>query len=427
MPSHQWVDLTDTSGAFGATVLTGAKFGSDKPDDHTLRLTLLRTPGVEGSRGYTDQTSQDWGRHEIVYGIAGHAGDFRKGCTDWQGFRLDQPPAAFLAPAHPGALGRTLSLMTVGNGRVRALAFKKAEQGDEMVVRLVEMSGKPAKRVKVSFAAPLVSAREINGVEAILGPAHLAGGALVADFGPFEVRSFAVKMGPPPARTAAPKFQAVPLGYDVYASTSDGHIPVGGFDAAGRTLPAEMLPAQIEYDGIDFTLGPADKRNAMTTRGQVLPLPAGINSRVYILAASAGGDQKAAFKIGDKPVELTIQDWGGYIGQWDNRVWTTRTEIAPTGPGPAPRLRTVQEYATLIPGFIKPAPVAWFASHRHLQDGTNDVYACAYLFAYSIEVPAGATTLTCPDNDRIRVLAVTVSDEGRAVRPAQPLYDTLQR
>ena len=426
MPSHQWVDLTDASGAFGVTILTGSKFGSDKPDDHTLRLTLLRTPGIEG-RGYTDQSSQDWGRHEIVYGIAGHAGDFREGGTDWQGLRLDQPPAAFVAPAHPGALGTTLSLMSVSNKRVRALALKKAEQSDEIVVRLVEMSGKPAKGVKVSFAAPLVSAREINGVEAIVGPAGLSRGALVTDFGPFEVRSFAVRMGPPPARTAAPKFQAVPLGYDVYASTRDGRIPVGGFDAAGRTLPAEMLPARIEYDGIDFILGPADKRNAMTTRGQVLSLPAGISGRVYILAASAAGDQKAAFKIGDKPVNLTVQDWGGYVGQWDNRLWTTRQEIAPAAQGASLRLRTVQEYAALIPGFIKPAPVAWFASHRHSQDGTNDVYAYAYLFAYVIEMPAGATTLTCPDNDRIRVLAVTVSDEGRAVRPAQPLYDTLQR
>jgi hypothetical protein len=30
-------------------------------------------------------------------------------------------------------------------------------------------------------------------------------------------------------------------------------------------------------------------------------------------------------------------------------------------------------------------------------------------------------------NERIRILAVTVSDESGAVRPAQPLFDTLQR
>src|SRR5438876_380202 len=46
VPSHQWIDLTDISGEFGATVLTDCKNGSDKPNDHTIRLTLVRTPGT---------------------------------------------------------------------------------------------------------------------------------------------------------------------------------------------------------------------------------------------------------------------------------------------------------------------------------------------------------------------------------------------
>jgi len=427
MPSHQWVDLTDASGAFGATILTGPKIGSDKPDDHTLRLTLVRTPGVEGARGYTDQASQDWGRHEMVYGIAGHAGDFRRGGTDWEALRLDQPPAAFIAPAHNGPLGRSLPLMTVGNGRVRVLALKKAELSDEAVVRLVEMNGKPAKNIKVSFAAPLIAAREVNGIEDPVGPARVEKGVLVADFGPFAVRSFAVKLGPAPVSVPAPKFEAVPISYDVYASTPDGKVPTGGFDLEGRTIPAEMLPSRIMYHGIEFALGPSDGPNALAAQGQTLTLPPGTNGRVYILAASAAGDQKATFKIGDKPAELTVQDWGGYIGQWDNRLWTSREETVTNPRTGAPRVRTIQEYAGLVPGYIKPAAVAWFASHRHLQDGTNDPYAYAYLFAYTLEVPPGATTLMLPDNDRVRILAVTVSDKGGAVHPAHPLFDTLQR
>ena len=46
MASHQWIDLTDHSGAFGATILTDCKNGSDKPNDNTMRLTLVRSPGV---------------------------------------------------------------------------------------------------------------------------------------------------------------------------------------------------------------------------------------------------------------------------------------------------------------------------------------------------------------------------------------------
>jgi alpha-mannosidase len=74
------------------------------------------------------------------------------------------------------------------------------------------------------------------------------------------------------------------------------------------------------------------------------------------------------------------------------------------------------------PGFIKRAPVAWFASHHHTVAGTNDAYAYSYLFAYTIDVPANATTLTLPDNDQIRILAITGSNERYKLRPAQLLY-----
>ena len=84
--SHQWFDLTDRSGEFGVTVLSDAKFGSDKPGDGMLRLTLVRTPGTRG--GYEDQGTQDIGRHEFLYGLAGHASDWREARTDWQAQRL---------------------------------------------------------------------------------------------------------------------------------------------------------------------------------------------------------------------------------------------------------------------------------------------------------------------------------------------------
>ena len=91
--SHQWIDLTDQSGSHGVTVLTDCKNGSDKPDDHTLRLTLVRTPGTRG--GYVDQGTQDWGRHEIKFGLVGHGGDWRREETDWQAYRFNQPLIAF--------------------------------------------------------------------------------------------------------------------------------------------------------------------------------------------------------------------------------------------------------------------------------------------------------------------------------------------
>jgi alpha-mannosidase len=44
-----------------------------------------------------------------------------------------------------------------------------------------------------------------------------------------------------------------------------------------------------------------------------------------------------------------------------------------------------------------------------------------------LDVPVGARTLVLPDNDRIRILAVSVAEDPWVVTPARPLYDTLDR
>ena len=85
------------------------------------------------------------------------------------------------------------------------------------------------------------------------------------------------------------------------------------------------------------------------------------------------------------------------------------------------------EMIGLAPGFIKRADIAWFSSQRRAADGSAEPYAYSYLFAYVLEVPAGARTLVLPENEKIRVLAISVVDQPWVVTPAQPLYDTLQR
>ena len=85
------------------------------------------------------------------------------------------------------------------------------------------------------------------------------------------------------------------------------------------------------------------------------------------------------------------------------------------------------EMLALNPGFIKRSDIAWFTSQRRAADGSAEAYAYSYLFAYPLNVPSGARTLVLPANERIRILAISVADEPWMVRPAQPLYDTLDR
>jgi alpha-mannosidase len=415
VPSHQWIDLTDMNGEFGATILTDSKNGSDKPNDHTIRLTLIRTPGTRG--GYADQGTQDIGHHEFVYGIAGHAADWRQSQTDWQAQRLNDPLIAFEAPKHTGTLGREFSLVKVSNPRIRVLALKKAEESDEIIVRLVELDGKPQPNVHITFAAPITAAREVNGQEQPVGSAAVDGGVLVTSFSAYQPRTFAVRLAASQAKVPGVRSVPVTLRYDLATASNDGTKSASGFDGRGNALPAEMLPAQVTFNAVQFHLAPSKTGtlNAVVAKGQKIELPAGPYNRVHLLAASANGDQKATFKVGNIGVELNVEDWGGFIGQWDDRQWTSKNT-------------SQDDYGQMIgikPGYIKRADLAWYCTHHHNAAGENVPYGYSYLFAYPIDLPAGARTITLPDNDKIRILAISMADENAEVKPAQPLYDVL--
>jgi alpha-mannosidase len=459
--SHHWIDLTDQGGAYGTTILTDVKNGSDKRDDHTIRLTLIRTPGpaVKMKGDFTDQMNQDWGRHEILFGVAGHNGGWRDGQTDWQAYRLSVPLIAFETARHAGALGKSFSLVTVNDPDVRILALKKAEMSDETIVRLVELHGQSADNLQIKFAGPIEAAREVNGQEQELGSATLTGGALETSFKPYQPRSFALRLGAAPAPLNQVKSEPVSLKYDLAAASDDDTKSASGFDKQGDALPAEMLPSELNLNGVGFKLAPAATgvANALVAKSQAIELPAGDFNRVYVLAASAGGDQQAVFHAGSNAEKVTVQDWRGFIGQWDTRVWRPRPETVKEGGERGQPVREVplrkdwavsanhatwdlantgspdwsprypEDYLGMKAGFVKPATLAWYCSHHHTAAGLNEPYQYSYLFAFGIDLPAGARTLTLPANENIRVLAVSVAKEDPQVKPVQALFDTLGR
>jgi alpha-mannosidase len=169
------------------------------------------------------------------------------------------------------------------------------------------------------------------------------------------------------------------------------------------------------------------------------------------LAASTEGDRTDAFHVGTETTTLTIQNWGGFIGQWDTRLWKPEPDFIyergkqvalrknwavsahhATWPSleyrgsPTWSPRYPEDYLGLEPGYIKRAELAWYCDHYHTPQGLNEPYAYSYLFGYSIDLPPHATSLILPNDDRIRILAISVARREREVAPAQPLYDTLE-
>jgi alpha-mannosidase len=417
VPSHEWFDLTDADGSYGVSVLEDSKFGSDKPADNEVRLTLLYSPEVR--HDYMDQHSQDWGRHDIVYGLYGHAGDWRTAHSEWRGRRLNQPLKVFVAQPTAGALGKSHSLLSVSTPQVDVRAVKLAEDRDEVIVRLQELWGRRAKDVRVTFASPISAAHEVDGQERRIGPAIVTEGALVLDMTPYSPRSFALTLGPPPIKLAPPHGVTVAPPCDTDAVSSNANRADGAIDQHGRTLPAEQLPQRIVAAGVTFELGSQldGDMNAVSCRGQEIALP-DFGDRVHFLAAGAADDDiEATFHVGEAPHTFAIQPWTGFVGQWNTRVFDRPfKEIDYNTPG-----RVVD----ILPSFIRRDPIAWFATHHHDPRQGDRAYRFSYLFAYDLPRSAGSATLRLPMSPRVKIFAVSVSEGAHKplVAPAAPLYD----
>jgi alpha-mannosidase len=412
-PSHLWFDLTDSQGDYGVTITNDSRFGSDKPDDNTVRLTMLYTPGARGD--YQDQATQDIGRHQVLYAIAPHAGDWRSANTPLIAARLNQPLRAFIAPSHSGVLGKSFSLASVSNPHVMITAVKKAEESGQVIVRVRELSGADATNVRITMPSAIVEAIAVDGQERPIGEATLEKGALVTDVHGYGLRAFALKLGDQPAKIVPPTSMALDLPYDLDVVSSNGKRNDGSVDADGRSFPAEQLAAPVICNGVTFKLGStADgKNNALRARGQSIALPSGDFDRIELIVASAGSDQPSVSNEGF----AAIPSWRGYIGQWDNRVWK--------GEVPEVAYTWTPTFDGLIPGYIKQAEVAWFCSHHHTPAG-DQAYEYCYLFKVGTDLKEGEKTFTFPNNEAVIVMAASaVKDAHQEVVPAAPLFDTL--
>ena len=430
VPAQQWAGVADASGAFGVAVLNDGRHGWDRPDEGTLRLSLVHTPRVVPSWDWlADQASNDLGRHRVTVALFPHAGDFAAGRVPDAADRLNRPLTAWQAPAHDGPLGRSWSLLRLegkeGPPAVAVRAIKKAEESDELVVRLVELAGRPAEGVTLRFARPVVALREVNGAEeapesggtgGFLGtesaPAsRLADGAVSLSFGPFRPRTLALKLAPAEAPLGLPAAVPLDLPYDLDGISRDGARKDGDFDGAGRSLAGELLPAELVSAGIPFRTGPQEPgaRNVLVARGQTLSLPAVDLDALYLVAASVGGDRPARLLVDGRPATVTVPDWAEPVGQWNDRLVGGVRVDDPDG---------------IAPGWAKEPPVAHVGTHRHGARGENEPYVLTHLFRLRVDLPAGARTVTLPADERIRIVAATAArNPNDDLLPAQRFLD----
>ena len=406
VPAQTWVDQTHADGSFGVALFSDCKYGWDKPDTGTLRLSLLHTPEWDISPAdlarkafvwWPEMKSLDFGHHEFSCAIMGHAGDWREGGVVAQAARFNQPLIGVQAGSQTGVLGRSFSFLALGAEHVAVQALKQAEDSDEIIVRLVERAGIHHEAVPLSFVAEVITAREVDGAEQPLGELTVEHGTLRVDMRPWQLRTLAVRLRPPVQ--AGPHLSATSLALPFTGSALGrrGQAGCGPLSSAGHRIPAEMFPASLVSAGVRFELGSADG-NVVVCAGQVIQLP-GNGTCLHLLLAAADADVPTELLVDAHAYQLTVQAAMGLIGQWDSRLHGDTW---------------VDDPARIIPAFAKPAPIAWIGSHTLLADGSDAVDEQVYLYRHVLAIPAMARHLTLPSDPRILLFAATrvLSSDG---------------
>jgi alpha-mannosidase len=372
-------------------------------------------------------------------------------------------------------------------GQVAVVAMKKAEDSDEVVLRFQERYGKPTTGLSVRLGVPVLSAREINAAEEEIGPFAVGGNrgggagrgaAATAQatstfniaLNAYQPRAIAMKVQPaweaasaaqqaaaaaaanpnagrgggggrggtPPPNVPAPverKSASIGLPFNLDGVSSNAMRADGDFDGKKHTIAAELFPASLTLNSVPFTLGSTatGAKNVLVPSGQTLAIPAGSYNRVYVLAAAVGGDVNTSFGVGAALKPVTVREWQGPVGQW----WSRLKDIAPSLHEPFavangnnglvvswdPRTGAVTGMDKINPAFVKRDEIAWIGTHRHDPNG-DEPYVSSYVFAYGFDLPAGTREIRLPNESRLRILAVTATNDPVALTPAGALYVT---
>lgn len=396
--AQYWADLTDANGSYGVSIMNDSKYGWDKPDNNTLRLTLLHTPKTKKNYAYQDR--QDFGHHTFTYSLVGHVGALDVVQTRENAELLNQRIKAFVVGKHRGELGKSYSLAFSDNRNVLIKALKKAESSDEYVVRVYEAAGKQAQKASIVFADNLVAAVEADGTEKTIGKATFSGNRLEVSVNPNSIKTYKVRFASnKKVQTVA---EPLPLVYDKKCFSWNEFKAAANFES-GYSYAAELIPAEMNVHGVPFKLETREELNGMACKGNVLKLPADCTyNRLYILAAAASDkDVKGIFRVGKYVQEVIVPSYTGFIGQWGH---TGHTE-----------------------GYLKDAEVAYVGTHRHSGEG-DQPYEFTYMFKFAIDLPEKATEVVLPDNKDIVIFAATLTDvAATSVCPASELFRTANK
>ena len=158
VPAQKWVDVTD--GKTGIALLNKTKYGNSYHNGE-LRLTLMRSAG-------NPDIYPNLGKFNISYALYPHAGDWKNQVwAEGEDFNVPiyaaEPPSLALAKNH-ATRPEEESFFSVSPTNVAMTGVKQSEEGEELVIRLVEVEGKETSAT-INLPVTVKSARRLNLIE----------------------------------------------------------------------------------------------------------------------------------------------------------------------------------------------------------------------------------------------------------------------
>ena len=172
---HKFADISDDG--YGLALLNDCKYGYST-EENEIGLTLLRCPT------YPDPDC-DKGEHSFTYSMYPHSGSVRNSEVYKEAYLLNNPFICAKAEGK-GKLPSNFSLISVDKENVIIDTVKKAEDSDDIIVRLFESSNK-STNVKVKLSVPANKVMVCGVMENEMKKVKLSNNEFLLRVKPFEI------------------------------------------------------------------------------------------------------------------------------------------------------------------------------------------------------------------------------------------------
>jgi alpha-mannosidase len=191
VPAQRWADLSDGDGA-GVILVNSSKYGFSV-EGNALNMTLLRA-------SIDPDPLPDLGEHTIEWALVPHGAGWTVGQSAQAGEEENEPLVVLSCGFQEGDLPTVQSFLELEDQNVRLVAVKESQDGQAIVLRLVEVEGKETE-AQVGLSPALIpegaAAVEADTLERPLGEsgARIEDGILFVTLPAFGIAT--VRIGKP--------------------------------------------------------------------------------------------------------------------------------------------------------------------------------------------------------------------------------------